>query len=94
MTRSLALATILLLAAPVMAQGAAPPEAPQPTIVVQAPVVPEADRPVCKRMETTGTRLGARRECKTRQQWALDQMIVRQDMNILSERSAASSPSD
>lgn len=64
MTR-LAMAVLVLLAAPATAQVTSLEAANQPVKIVGDP-----NRIVCERQESTGTRLGARKVCLTVAEWA------------------------
>lgn len=54
-----------------MADAAAPAPAPAPAAVsTDASKASELDKMVCRQMEpATGTRIGARRECRTQREW-------------------------
>jgi hypothetical protein len=44
---------------------------------------------VCQKQEVTGSRLAVRRVCKTRAQWAADQLQDRQDLEKIQRRGDA-----
>jgi invasion protein IalB len=69
-------ATALLIgSAPAFAQGAQSAEQ-QPA----AKSVPDPNQVVCEKQEETGSRLAARRVCKTRAEWAEERRLNRQDI--------------
>jgi len=72
-----------LLGFSVVAQAdpAAPASAPAaPTVTAAAPT-DDPNEMICKTMApTTGTRLGARRECQTRHQWDMEQQQAQREV--------------
>lgn len=65
MVHGAALALVLLVGA-----RAAHATEPPPAVPTQAaPSDPGSERMICKTRQATGSRLGAKRICKTRQQW-------------------------
>lgn len=74
MRKTLPLALAAILAAPAFAQSAS-----SPAIVVETDKS-ELDRMVCERQEQIGTRLGARKVCKTVREWLEQRRIQREDV--------------
>ena len=78
---STAIAMIAGAAAPAAAQAqATPPAASQPTSDTRANEI------VCQKQEVTGSRLGVKRICKTRAEWADAQLQDRQEVDRVQSR--------
>jgi hypothetical protein len=75
MLKSLPIALLLVMSVPVGAQPA-PTQASQPS---QAKPKSDLDRMVCEKEDTIGTRLGARKVCKTVREWQEQRRIQREE---------------
>ncbi len=53
----------------------------------------DPNRQICKKTETTGTRLGVKRECKTKAQWDAEFEMTKSEMRRMDDMRAAASPS-
>lgn len=75
--RSIALVAILMATtSPLAAFADAAPATPAPKVAVHT----DADEVVCKVQDTAGTRLGAKKVCLTRSQWAEIAQQARQNV--------------
>lgn len=101
--RILFAATALLLAAPALASPPAEAAAPEAAPAAAAPVAPgqkiyaspaamDADlsKVVCRTEQPTGSRLGAKRVCKTRGEWAAESANARDEIRRADDARAAS----
>lgn len=75
MLKSLPIALLLVTSAPVAAQSA-PTQAAQPA---KANAKSDLERMVCEKEETIGTRLGARKVCKTVREWQEQRRVQREE---------------
>ncbi|QMW22281.1 hypothetical protein [Sandaracinobacteroides saxicola] len=77
MIKALMGSAFLLMAAAVSAQSATTATAAQSATTTQA--APAAKDPtICKRTETTGTRLGTKRICKLKSEWDAEARLAQQ----------------
>lgn len=72
MRKTFPLALAAIMTAPAFAQSS-------PAIVVETDKS-ELDRMVCERQEQIGTRLGARKVCKTIREWQEERRVQREDV--------------
>jgi hypothetical protein len=75
MLKLLPVAMLLVMTAPVAAQPA-PTQAAQPAA---ANAKSDLDRMVCEKEDTIGTRLGARKVCKTVREWQEQRRVQREE---------------
>ncbi|MEZ5680316.1 MAG: hypothetical protein R3E14_03365 [Erythrobacter sp.] len=82
--RIAAISAVLLVVAPVQlsAQEAGSDSgAKDPTIVVEGEKEdPSLDKVICKRIRSTGSRLGESKECRTKRQWEAEKAQSRQQI--------------
>lgn len=76
MLKSLPIALLLVTSVPVAAQSAPTQAAAQPA---KANAKSDLERMVCEKEETIGTRLGARKVCKTVREWQEQRRIQREE---------------
>lgn len=101
--RTLPACAALLLAAPVLANPPAEAAVPETAAAAATPVAPgqkiyaspaamDADlsKVVCRTEQPTGSRLGARRVCKTRGEWAAESANARDEIRRADDARAAS----
>lgn len=79
---------LLLVAAAISVPVAAQPTTTTQTAAVAKPSKPE-DKVVCRFINTTGSRLGSERVCKTRAQWDADADQMREDFENAPRRPSA-----
>jgi len=60
------------------------------TSQAQAVNIADPNKQVCKKTETTGTRLGLKRVCKTRAEWAAEAEYAKSNLNRNIEQGSAS----
>lgn len=64
-----------------------------PVAAEEKPVsVADQNRQICKKTESTGTRLGIRRECKTKAEWDALADVAKEDLRRTIEMSTSSAP--
>lgn len=83
--RILPIALVAFLSAPVFAQSA-----PNETIVVVTDKN-ELDRIVCEREEQIGSRLGARKVCKTVREWQEQRRVQREEVERVQQQNSGMS---
>jgi hypothetical protein len=59
----------------------------------KSPVTADPNRQICKKTETTGSRIGAKRECKTKAEWDAEFVNTKNEMRRMDDMRAAASPS-
>lgn len=78
------LKSICAISAVAMTAGISMPtmaQAPAPAASQQQPVGPNLNEVVCQKQEVTGSRLGSKRVCKTRAEWADAKLQDRQEIS-------------
>ena len=73
-------------------QSAPQPQPPQPQQPVMGPKDP-LDEVVCKKQETSGSRIGGKKVCKTRREWIQASDDARRFMTNSDKAAGASNPS-
>lgn len=81
----LSIALVAFVSAPVMAQS----DQAQPIVVVTDKN--ELDRVVCEREEQIGSRLGARKVCKTVREWQEQQRVQREEVERVQQQNSGMS---
>lgn len=76
MLKSLPIALLVVTSVPVAAQSTTPTAASQPT---KANAKSDLERMVCEKEDTIGTRLGARKVCKTVREWQEQRRVQREE---------------
>ena len=72
--------------AAVLAIGVTPAIAQAPSVGTAAPAQAEdPDKKICERVEETGTRLGGRRVCKTKAEWAAERAESRRELERIQQ---------